>query len=110
MSILDKALADMRAGLTVLLVVSHADAVRPLLDEAVPLIIDGEQIRRANGAARIEARGHSGRIIVRPYTSAGNMRGWCFDRTYFDHRGIHQRLAPMLVMSKLDTRIVHGPA
>lgn len=109
MSILDQALADMRMGRAVLLVVSSAADIDAVLDEAASLAYESERITRTNGNAGIADAEHPGHIAVRPYASADKSRGDAWARVYFDHTGIHARLAPALSTSKFGRRTIHGP-
>ncbi|MGY4098058.1 hypothetical protein ACW2Q0_00595 [Nocardia sp. R16R-3T] len=106
MSILDQALADMRAGRRVLLIAPSAVAVTRLVDKALPLLRAGESARQRPATIT----GDRGWIQLRPYpTSRDSGRGLTLDRIYFDHSELYELLAPALSFATNGDRIVHGP-
>ena len=105
-TVLDLALADMRAGRRVALVVSNGQALDRIAWQAHQLSRPGETVTQ-----RMISSG-TGMIRFFLYANAsGAMRGLEVDRVYFDHSDVHTNLAPTMCTSTAPgPRFVHGPA
>ncbi|MGW6699626.1 hypothetical protein [Nocardia sp. NPDC055049] len=105
MSVLDQALADMRAGQNVALIASTGRTLDRIHDQSRKLLRDGERIGR-----RMISNG-TGSVTLSLYASSPSaLRGLEVDRAYFDHSDIHAVLAPTMCTSTAPgPRFVHGP-
>lgn len=104
MTVLERALADMRSGLHVAVVASTGDTLDRLAVCARRLLRDGERI-----GWRMITDG-TGTIALRLYATAGLARGLELDRVYFDHSGVYEQFAPTMCTSTAPgPRFVHGP-
>ena len=107
MTVLDLALADMRDGRRVMLIVEDSDAIRATIAEARRKLAEGEQARSVR--PRITGR-DGGWIVVCTRRTPGTGRGLSLDRVYFDHTRLYREIAPCMVTSTAPgPRFVHGP-
>ena len=103
MTLLDQALADMRAGLQVAYVATSGKALDLINHLARKQLGDGERVGR-----RMISNGE-GTVTFCLYSSIP--RGYEFDRAYLDHSDVYKVLAPTMSTSTAPgPRFVHGPA
>ncbi|GAB3211321.1 hypothetical protein [Nocardia tengchongensis] len=101
---IDRALADMRDGLRVLLVAPTNDAISKLLAEASEKLREGETIRKSAGGT---ITGSGGWIRFCLYLNPADGRGLTVDRVYVDHADLWKRLAPTMSGSTNGPVITH---
>ncbi|MFD6357930.1 hypothetical protein [Nocardia tengchongensis] len=111
-TIIDQALADMRAGLRVLIVAPSDDAITTLLTKAMEQLREGERAQRSHQTPLVFARparrsdqdatlsgSDGGWIRFCRYMNRAAARGFTVDRIYVDHAELWDRLAPTMVGS-----------
>ncbi|MFD3748343.1 hypothetical protein [Nocardia sp. NPDC058633] len=102
MTLLDQALADMRAGLNVAYVATSGKALSRIDYLARERLVDGERMGR-----RMISGSGDGTVTFCLYSSIP--RGIVLDRAYFDHSDVYDEIAPCMATSAASgPRFVHG--
>lgn len=98
MTVVDKALADMREGRRVMVIALARNATRltQLLDEARGKLHADEWAQHSAQQSRIARRGGDGLIEFRTFGSIvqGGGRGLTLDRVYIDHAALVEEIGP----------------